>query len=436
MMAENSPTTPPARLVSLDAYRGFVMLAMASSGFRLSAACTKPEVLELYDKSGLKTAWRWLCGQVAFHTDHVPWAGCSFWDLIQPSFMFMVGVALPYSMASRESLGQSGFVQFLHVLKRSLVLILLGIFLSSEGKPHTNFVFVNVLTQIGLGYPILWLLLKRGTAVQLTAAVLILVGYWYAFFQFPLPPPGFDPTTVGVPPDWPAYQGLAAHWNKGTNWAAAIDWKFMNLFPQFDKNGVPHPYEFNAGGYQTLNFVPSIATMIFGLLTGRLLRGTLTPNQKTIRMLWTGALCVALGLALDPRIAVPSLSMDWTLCPLVKRIWTPSWALFSTGWTLWMLAAFYWVIDVRGWKAWAFPLTIVGMNSIALYVGAQLLKPWIVQTWKTHRSSGLFDFTNPLVSKLGLGRPEAQPVLESVMALFVLWLICYWMYRRKIFVRI
>ncbi len=433
-MADTSPATPPERLVSLDAYRGFVMLAMASSGFRLAQACTKPEIVALYDNTGARTAWRWLCGQLAFHTEHVPWAGCAFWDLIQPSFMFMVGVALPYSMASRASQGQSGFVQFLHVLKRSLILVLLGVFLSSEGKTHTNFTFVNVLTQIGLGYPIVWLLLKRKTWVQLTAAVVILAGYWYAFYQFPLPPAGFDPTTVGLPPDWPAYQGLAAHWNKGTNWAAAIDWKLMNFFPQYDKTGAPHPYEFNSGGYQTLNFVPSIATMIFGMMTGWLLRGSLTPNQKTVRMIWTGAVCLLLGLALDPRMVSSAIPMDWTLCPIVKRIWTPSWTLFSTGWTLWLLAAFYWIIDVKGWKAWSFPLAIVGMNSIAIYVGYQLLRPWILQTLKTHR--GLIDFMNPLFARLGLLKPELQPVIDSIAILFVLWLMCYWMYRRKIFVRI
>ena len=176
--------------------------------------------------------------------------------------------------------------------------------------------------------------------------------------------------------------------------------------------------------------------MIFGMMTGWLLRGTLTPNQKTVRMIWTGAVCLVLGLALDPRLLSSSIPLDWTLCPIVKRIWTPSWTLFSTGWTLWMLAAFYWVIDVKGWKAWAFPFAIVGMNSIAIYVGYQLLRPWISRTLKTHFSSGLFDFMNPFLAKLGIFRPEVQPIIDSVTALIVLWLMCYWMYRRKIFIRI
>lgn len=421
-MADTSASAKPERLVSLDAYRGLVMLAMASAGFRLASVCTKPEVLQYFDNSGFKNVWRGLCSQLAFHTEHVPWAGCSFWDLIQPSFMFMVGVALPFSFASREALGQSGFMRFLHVLKRSLVLILLGVFLSSNGAAHTRFTFVNVLTQIGLGYPLVWLLLKRGTILQLIVCSLILGGYWYAFFQHPVPVPGFNPAAVGLPPDWTLYDGLAAHWNKNTNWASAIDVQLLNQFPQYNKEGKPAPFVFNDGGYATLNFIPSMVTMILGLMAGEMLRGPRTPRQKAWRLLWTGALCLAIGLAMDPRLISPA-PLSWTVCPIVKRIWTPSWVLFSAGWTLAMLAAFYWVIDVQGWKAWAFPLTVVGMNSIAMYVGAQLLKPWISRTLSTHLGGTKLDVFS-------------CPVAESAAVLFVLWLMCFWMYRRKIFVRI
>lgn len=420
-MAEQTVEPKGERLVSLDAYRGFVMLAMASSAFGLAHAMTKPEVVQRFDKTRYETAWHWFCSQVAFHTEHVPWAGCAFWDLIQPSFMFMVGVALPFSFASRRASGHSGFVRFLHVLQRSFVLVLLGVFLRSNGAAHTNFMFVDVLTQIGLGYPIVWLLLNRGSVLQLLASSLILGGYWYAFYQHPIPGPGFDPASVGLPPDWNMYQGLAAHWNKNTNWAAAVDIKLMNLFPQY-QNGAKHPFEYNSGGYQTLNFIPSIVTMIFGLMAGERLRSPHSPRQNTWRLIWTGALCLVIGLAMDPRLVAP-VPMSWTTCPIVKRIWTPSWVFFSTGWTLWLLAGFYWVIDVKGWKAWAFPLTVVGMNSIAMYVAAQLLKPWIRQTWNTHFGGTPLDVsTNPLA--------------ESAVVLLVLWLMCFWMYRRKIFVRI
>lgn len=430
-MADKSKQPHTERLVSLDAYRGFVMLAMASSGFALARAFSKPEVIQYYDNSAAKTAWRWLCGQVAFHGEHVAWAGGSFWDMIQPSFMFMVGVALPFSFASRESLGHNGFIRFMHVLQRSVILVLLGVFLSSDGRLHTNFTFVNVLTQIGLGYPIVWLLLHQGKILQLLAASAILGGYWYAFYRHAVPPAGIDPTTVRLPPDWHLYDGIAAHWNKNTNWAAWIDQSLLNYFPQYNKEGVPERFTHNPGGYATLNFIPSIATMIFGLMTGEMLRGERTPMQNVWRMVWTGALCLIIGLAMDPRLIIP-VSMDWTVCPIVKRIWTPSWVFYSTGWTLWALATFYWLIDVKGWKVWAFPLTVVGMNSIAIYVGYQLMRGWIAQTLKTHFGQHMFD----VGVRAGQTESSLAPILQSAAVLFVLWLMCLWMYRRKIFVRI
>jgi heparan-alpha-glucosaminide N-acetyltransferase len=416
-MANQSAPPFSGRLTSLDAYRGFVMLAMASAGLGLSKACSNPKVIERFDGKPYEAGWHWLCAQLAFHTEHVPWGGCSFWDLIQPSFMFLVGVALPFSFASREALGQDRFIQFLHVLKRSVILILLGIFLSSNWSQHTNFVFTNVLTQIGLGYPIVWLLLNHHFGLQLCFAVMVLAGYWYAFFCH-------DPGLVVSPEGFvPQYEGLAAHWNKYTNWAAYLDQTFLNWFPQYNAEGLRIPFRKpNEGGYTTLNFVPSMVTMLFGLMTGELLRSQRSPNRKTLWMIAAGALCLILGLALDPQ-RVWWLKLDWSTCPIVKRLWTPSWTLFSTGWTLWMLAGFYWVIDVKGWKWWAFPLTVVGMNSIAMYCMSQLLKPWFTKTLKIHVQQDLF------TSDLG-------KVGEYSAHLLIMWLICLWMYRQKIFVRI
>lgn len=411
--------TPPAkgRLTSLDAYRGFVMLAMASAGLGLSKACSNPKVIQHFDGQSCEAGWHWLCAQLAFHTEHVPWGGCSFWDLIQPSFMFMVGVALPFSFASREALGQDRRLQFLHVLMRSMVLILLGIFLSSNWSQHTNFVFTNVLTQIGLGYPVVWLLLNRHFGVQLGLAVMVLAGYWYAFFCH-------DPGLV-IPPEGfvPQYDGLTAHWNKYTNWAAYLDQTILNWFPQYNAEGQRIPFrKLNEGGYATLNCVPSMVTMLFGLMTGELLRSPRSPARKTSLLVAAGALSLILGLALDPQ-RIWWLKVDWSICPIVKRIWTPSWTLYSTAWTLWMLAVFYWVIDVQGWKWLAFPLTVVGMNSIVMYCMSQLLKPWFTKTLRIHIRQDLFTSD---IGKVG----------EYSAHLLIMWLICLWLYRQKIFVRI
>src|SRR5207244_2428039 len=133
-------TAPSARLVSLDAYRGFVMLLMASSGLGIARY--------VRDAHPAGSLWPLL----AFHTDHVEWRGCSLWDLIQPSFTFMVGVALPFSLAKRRAQGQSFAWLLFHAIIRSAVLIWLGIFLRSIGRPQTNYTFEDTLTQIGLGY--------------------------------------------------------------------------------------------------------------------------------------------------------------------------------------------------------------------------------------------------------------------------------------------
>jgi predicted acyltransferase len=394
----------PQRLVSLDAYRGFVMLLMASDGLNIGRVA---------DQNPGSHFWQFL----KYQTEHVDWRGCSLWDLIQPSFMFMVGVALPFSLASRLAKGQSFGRMLGHTVWRSLLLVLLGIFLRSVHRPQTYFTFEDVLTQIGLGYTFLFLLAWTKPKVQFMAAILILVGYWAAFALYPLPGPGFDYQSVGVPVDWPHLTGFAAHWDKNTNLAATADQWFLNLFPR------EHPFVFNGGGYLTLNFVPSLATMIFGLLAGQFLRqaspgpvGASPYRGKVMTLLGVGVGCLALGALLDLT----------GICPSVKRIWTPSWAIFSTGWTCVLLATFYGVIDLRGYKLWAFPLVVVGMNSIAMYMMDHLWDGFIRNAWQVHFGKSVFNI---------FGAAYA-PMTEMLLMLLVLWLFCYWMHRRKLFLKI
>ena len=322
------PLEKPARLTSLDAYRGFIMLAMASSsGFALA------EVAKHFPGNAV---WEF----IGYHTDHVAWVGCGFWDLIQPAFMFMAGVAIPYSYASRKAKGDSDPKILFHVAVRSLVLVLLGIFLSSNGSQAPGHILVNVLSQIGLGYFFVYLLRGRGLAVQLGATAVILVGYWLWFALYPLPPAGFDYGSVGLPKDWTYQTGFFAHWEKHTNAAAEFDRWLLNLFPAYHGKA----FVLNKEGYPTLNFIPSMATMIFGLLAGELLRGSKSAVAKFNWLVGAGLVCLVVGLI-----------AGWTVCPIVKRIWTPSFAVYSAGWVLWMLAAFYAVCDLKGWKKLVFP---------------------------------------------------------------------------------
>jgi predicted acyltransferase len=394
-----APASKPARLVSLDAYRGLIMVVLATSGLGL----TKVYKTLQETSSDVSPVW----GFLAFNTDHVPWIGCSFWDLIQPSFMFMVGVAVPYSLASRRAKGDSEPRIWAHVFWRAVVLVLLGVFLSSNGTPRTNWTFVNVLTQIGLGYVFLCLLAGRSVKVQAGALVAILLGYWLPFFLWPLSDgPDYAGHRGWTPEHLP---GWWAHWDKYNNAAAAFDSWFLPLFPP--KDGV-HPYLFNEGGYQTLNFIPSLATMLMGLMAGEMLRGRRRPESKLLILVVASAVCLGVGWLAGQ-----------TVCPLVKRIWTPSWAVYSTGWTFAMLALLFAVIDVAGWRRWAFPLVIVGMNSIAVYVMIQLMGGWIGDSWMRHLPGAWF-------------QSAYAPILRASLIAATLWLICAWMYRRGIFLRI
>ena len=415
-IAARAPREKPARLVSLDAYRGAIMLFMASGGLML------PAVAKHFPDNEV---WRFL----AFNTDHVPWVGGSLWDLIQPSFMFMVGVAMPYSLASRRAKGDSEGRIALHAVYRAVVLVLLAIFLTSNGSSHTEFVFTNVLAQIGLGYAFLYLLAGRGLGIQLMALTAILVGYWLLFFFYPLPPAEFDYRSVGWKENWQPLTGWFAHWNKNANAASAFDVWFLNLFPR------TKPFVFNEGGYQTLNFVPSLGTMILGLMAGEMLRSPRGQWRKLGWLLLAGALCLGLGW----------VAGEW-LCPIVKRIWTPSWTLFSAGWTFAMLAGFYLVIDIWGWRRWAFPLVVVGMNSIAMYCMAQLMKGWIAKSLVIHLGAlalpALQYVICPLLALMDVSADPVWlnnmfgPITQAAAVLLVLWLICLWMYRRGVFLRI
>lgn len=395
------------RLVSLDAYRGFTMILMASSGLGFATVARNLRVVE----NGVVVTpepafWKFL----AFQTDHVAWTGCSLWDLIQPSFMFMVGVALPYSIAARRSKGDGFGLLLFHTIWRSLLLILLAVFLSSAWDKRTSWIFTNVLAQIGLGYPILFAIAWLRPRWQISIAVGILIATWAVFAIYPLPPADFNYASVGLPKDWVPLDGFAAHWNKNTNLAHHFDVWLLNLFPR------EKPFAFNNGGYATLNFVPALVTMIFGLLAGELLRSDRSQMTKVKWMVGVGFGMLVVGSILDVL----------GICPSVKRIWTPSWAIFSSGWTFLALAAFYFVIDIKGWKAWAFPCVVVGMNSIAMYVMAQLCKPFISGSIKIHAGPNIFE---------SFGKPYA-PIFEFSVFLLIIWLVTYWMYQRKLFLKI
>jgi heparan-alpha-glucosaminide N-acetyltransferase len=391
------PTQPAPRNIAVDAYRGFVMLLMMGEVLELA------RIARSYPGN--------LFWQIAgFNQTHTEWAGVSLHDMIQPSFSLLVGVALPYSIASRVKKGQPFSKMLLHTVLRSLILIALGIFLRSTRSTQTYFTFEDTLTQIGLGYTFLFLLGFRSERVQWTALGFILFGYWLAWALYPAPGPGFNWAAVGVPPDWHYnFSGFAAHWNKNSNLGNAIDQWFLNLFPR------TQPFVFNGGGYLTSSFIPTLGTMILGLIAGRWLRAA-APAIPFKKLLVTGAALIAAAVLLHVT----------GICPIVKRIWTPAWTLFSGGIAFYFLAAFSWLIDVRGHRKLAFPLVVIGRNSIVAYCLAGLCESFIVQSLHIHLGRAPFE----------LFGQSLEPLLLGITVLLLYWVILFWMYRRNIFIRI
>ena len=352
----------PARLVSLDAYRGFIMLLLVSGGFGLKS-------LEGY------AGWQWLAQQV----EHAAWEGCTFWDLIQPAFTFMVGMAMPFALARRAAEGASPAQRFRHVAWRAFMLVLLSNIYSNWGaRPGTlRLQLINVLSQIAFGYLACYFIIQLKFRWQAVVAGLMLAGYWVLFAAFP---------------------GPEGPWSKTGNIGAVIDLQVLG-------------YNYS-GYYTTINFIGNAVTILFGCWAGMLMRSGLDHRRRLQVLAVCAAICFGLGLAIEPSN------------PMVKRLWTCSFTLFSTGWVVAMLMVFYWVIEVKQWKRWTFPFLVLGMNSIFVYSLGQIgISGWL--------NRGLSGFTGNFAF---MGPAGSIP--QHLLVLGGLWWICYWLYQRRVFFKI
>lgn len=351
-------TTTGERSLALDAYRGLIMVLLISHGFGFNA---------------LKD--HWLGKYLAQQVDHVQWEGLVLWDLIQPAFMFMVGVAMPYAFARRGAGGWGGFT---HALRRCAILIFLSqLFVAVQASGQFQFGLINVLSQIAFTYLICFLLMRFDFRVQAAAALGLLAAHWLLFL---------------------AYPGPAGPFSREGNVGQAIDqWLLGRNY---------------SGYYVTINFMSSTVTTLFGMWAGMLMRRSIDlPQKLRLLLCWAGG-CLAGGLLL-------SLAN-----PMVKRLWTASFTIYSAGFALLGLAAMLWLVDGRGWRRAAMPLVWVGTNSLFIYCVAQMCRGAI------RRGIGVFTGEFAWLGTL------AGPVALDCATLAVMWWMCRWLYRRKAFVKI
>jgi heparan-alpha-glucosaminide N-acetyltransferase len=347
------------RYVALDAYRGFIMLLLASEGFGFAFLKQDP-------------TW----SRVAGWFDHVPWEGAVFWDMIQPAFMFMVGVAMPFALAKRTDAGATWADNFRHVLARSVRLIIMSQILICVSAGRIKPQLINVLSQIAFTYLLSFLIMQWKLRWQVLTAMGLLTFWAALLFAFPGPDGPFSRTnSVGLVVDRAIFH-----------------------------------YDYDPA-YSTLNFIASTVWTLSGVWVGRLLMGNRTDREKMKLLIASMVLTFAFGLTLRPWI------------PMIKQLCTPSFILYSLGWVLFMLICFYWIAEIRGWRRPVFPLLVVGMNSIFIYSLGEVLRPWL------DRAVGVFTFHFGLMGSFA-------PVAQSCAVLLVMWYLCYWLYKRRIFLRL
>jgi predicted acyltransferase len=368
-MNNNIKSHTQDRLLSLDFFRGITMLLLIAEFTHFFSYMVDPKF------EG--TILHFIGTQ--FH--HHPWNGLRFWDLIQPFFMFIVGVAIPFSVRNRKNKGDSDSLIRNHAIKRALLLLVFGWALYCIDPGKITWRFQNVLAQLGVTYIIAFFLMKRSTKTQLlfSFAILGLTELLYRFF----PVAGFNQAFV---PD--------------QNFGAYIDLLISG--------------ELSGGHWVSFNAIPTTAHTIWGVITGQLLLSNREDKNKLKILIISGFTILIVGYLLN------------FVTPIIKRISTTSFVLASGGWTILALAFSYWLIDVKKKNKWVLFFAVVGMNPLFIYLFAHIGGADLIYNVIKPFSMGIFSWSGILTAK----------IITSLLAWFTLWYICFWMYKKKIFIRI
>jgi predicted acyltransferase len=368
------PTPSSSRLLSLDALRGFDMFWIAGGAgiFRAFTTDTKnPFLLSLRQQF-----------------EHVEWEGFRFYDLIFPLFLFLIGVAIPFSLSKRLARGDSKPRIYGHLLLRVATLVVFGMMINGNLlslNPKEMNITYSVLQMLALGYLVASILyMHLNLPLQVVATAVLLVGYWALQTFMPVPDVGagvYEPHKLFG--DWLNDQILG-------DWQTK--WRFGWI----------------------LGIMPHSATAMLGVLAGQLLRSGRRNATKVVVLLLLGLGCLAAG-------------WFWSYqFPIIKNRWTSTFALWAGGWSYLLLALFYLVIDVWKLQRWAFPLMVIGANSIFVYMAWQLC-------------SGAF---KAVADRFLIGLKHFEcltpwyPGISAAGAFVVFWLLLWYMYRNKTFIRV
>ncbi|MDD4870316.1 MAG: DUF5009 domain-containing protein [Kiritimatiellae bacterium] len=371
--ADAPPVKLKDRLVSIDTLRGFAMFLLIAQG-DIGGAHILPAFFKLCN----------FTRAAASQFNYALWEGLNIVYIASPLFLFVSGLTIPISLSKRLGQGQRDAKFYIHVIKRVLVLYLLGLIagghLFSLEFAHMQ-IYNNVLQYIGIGYLVCTILvINTSVRTQFVLVVVLLSLYWMLFLFIPVP----------------GWHG--DHFSKQMNLAIYIDNMVMGPFHR-------------AGSCQLLRTINFISNMLLGVLLGQLLNSNRDKKDKTILLFASGLIMLSAGFI-------------WgQFFPIIRHLWTSSYVLVTCGISALLLALFYFIIDVRGHSKWAFFLVVFGVNSIAVYM-------------MTH----MFDFK--LIGNIfvgGLSRflaVKVQAFVEAIAAMTVIWLIMYWMYRKKTFIKV
>ena len=361
------------RLLSLDLFRGATMFLLVG------------ETTELYGHMLEFSQEGSLLHSLALQFHHHPWNGLRFWDLVQPFFMFIVGVAMVFSLQKRVQHPEDWKKARRHIFKRCALLFAFGVGLHCVYSGRLVWELWNVLTQLSFTILVAFFLFKLPIRTQIIASfgLLLLTELLYRFVLVD----GFDQPFV-----------------QGKNFGAWMDTVLMG--------------KINGGGWVTVNALPTAAHTIWGVVAGKILISKRLPAEKLKPLVVAGIIGLLLGY-----------SLDWLgITPIIKRIATTSFTLATGGWCLLVLAFSYWLVDVKKVQTGVFFYSIVGMNSIFIYLFTQTVGHQWVNDFTAI-------FTNGVLSWSGVSA-EVMALAASIAVFALYWYLCYWLYQRKIFFKV